>query len=121
MSVPIDRPRLLVERTEDSIRVRLTGCEVLDEATLPVLREQLFALISEPGSHRMLFDLSGVRFLSSTGLGLMVALHKRLRDAGGSLTLFRLEGTVREVFEVTRLTRILDILPEEPPTAEATV
>jgi anti-anti-sigma regulatory factor len=42
-------------------------------------------------------------------LGKLVGLHKRVRAAGGELTLLNVAGVVYEVFEVTRLHQFLDV------------
>jgi anti-anti-sigma factor len=51
-------------------------------------------------------DLAAVRFVSGTGLGKLVALHHRVAARGGRLTLTRVDPLV---YEVTRLTRLLDV------------
>ena len=59
----------------------------LDVATAPELREQLIELVNEGRAHLVL-DLSGVDFLDSTGLGMIVSAleaspHPRWRPAAG--------------------------------------
>ena len=54
-------------------------------------------------------DLSAVEFLSSTALARFVGLDRELRAAGGRLSLVNLRPTVRQVFAVTRLDRLLDV------------
>jgi hypothetical protein len=48
------------------------------------------------------------------GLGALVALQKRLRAAGGRLSLRNVGGLVYEAFEVTRLTGVLGVGPKGP-------
>jgi anti-sigma B factor antagonist len=54
-------------------------------------------------------DLGNVTYLNSSALGLLLRLHKRLRDRGGRLVVSNLAPQVYEVFEVTRLNTLLDI------------
>src|SRR5579884_171326 len=112
MSSPLDRPRLEVGHVAESLVVRVAGCDNVDEETIPFIREQLLDLADRPGPTRLLLDLGGVRFLSSSGLGLLVGLHKRLRAGGGSLAVCGVNPDVREVFEVTRLDQVLDLRTE---------
>jgi anti-anti-sigma factor len=58
---------------------------------------------------RLWLDLARVRFLTSTVLGQLVGLHRRVRAAGGELTLLNVAGDVYEVFVVTRLHQLLDV------------
>jgi anti-sigma B factor antagonist len=104
-----DRSRLRVQYSDYGVLVRLVGCEMLDEQLIPTVQAQLFGLAAELGPVNLTLDLEGVRMLTSTGLGMLVSLHKQLHAAGGSLTLRGLNDTVHEVFEVTLLTRVLDI------------
>jgi anti-anti-sigma factor len=59
-------------------------------------------------------DLGGVEFPTAGGLGALVALQKRLRAAGGRLSLRNVGGLVYEAFEVTRLTGVLGVGPKGP-------
>ena len=61
---------------------------------------------ADPG---LALDLSAVEFLSSTALARFVGLDRELRAAGGRLSLVNLRPTVRQVFAVTRLDRLLDV------------
>ena len=52
----------------------------LDEYSAPPAREQTDRLIDEHLScERVVFDLSGVRFMDSTGIGFLVGRYKKLR------------------------------------------
>jgi anti-sigma B factor antagonist len=61
----------------------------------------------------LLLDLSGIRYVSSTGLGLLVGLNHRIRAAGGRLLLGNVGPAVREVLAVTRLDTVLEVLPDD--------
>ena len=62
-----------------------------------------------PGRHRVMLDLGGVRIPTAGGLGALVTLHQRLRAGGGTLTLLNVRPWVYEVFELMRLTEVLDV------------
>jgi anti-anti-sigma factor len=61
--------------------------------------------------YRLHLDFRDVRLVTASGLGQLVVLHQALRARGGRLTLGGLSAHLREVFEVTRLTRVLDVRP----------
>ncbi len=78
----------------------------IDLATSPGLRDAL-ALLSD-GQHRtVVLDLSGVSFLDSAGLSVLVAFHKRFRELGGEL---RIVVTDRRVTKVVELVGLDDVL-----------
>src|SRR5690349_20972531 len=89
----------------------------LNEANADDLGEQLSRLVEGVARPRLRLDLGRVHFLTSTVLGKLVGLHKRVRAAGGELALLNVTGDVYEVFEVTRLHRFLDV--RRPPRAAA--
>jgi anti-sigma B factor antagonist len=105
-----NRPPLRVEERDGLTVVKLTTDE-LGEENAGAVGEELSALAGRAAYPRLLLDLAEVRYLTSTGLGLFVALHHRARAAGGALSLANVSGPVREVFEVTRLTQLLDVRP----------
>ena len=55
----------------------------LDSNSVQSVDEQLNAFI-EAGARKLVFNLSGLRFTHSAGLGLMIKTHKRLGDDGAS-------------------------------------
>ena len=74
----------------------------LDAGTAPRLGAALHSLVDE-GATLITVDCSGLAFLDSQGLGVLVAASRRLRDAGGALHL-RSAGT--QLCRVLRLTRL---------------
>lgn len=104
---------LTVSEVDGWVVLAITG--ELDVATAPRLRQEAIRVTSG-GDHRIVLDLSGVGFLDSTGLGVIVGILKRIRTHGGALLLAGAEPQVRKVFEITRMT---DILPLHDTVGEA--
>ncbi len=65
---------------------------------------------------RVVFDLTGVNHLDSTGIGILVMCSARLKKAGGDL---RVAGAQGLVSEVLRVTRVDNIVPMHSTSAEA--
>lgn len=80
----------------------------IDVSSADRLRETVGVLVSE-GRTDLVVDLSGVRFMDSTGLGLLVGVLKRVRTAGGRLVLVVATDKLRKVFELTGLTQVFTI------------
>jgi anti-sigma B factor antagonist len=80
----------------------------VDVYTAPMLRGQLREL-ADKGAVHLIADLGGVDFLDSTGLGVLVGGLKRLREAGGSLTLVISAPRILRIFQITGLTKVLTI------------
>lgn len=59
------------------------------------------------GSHHLLLDLSGVVFLSSAGIRVLVKYYRQLREIQGSLVVSEASEPVKKVLEISRLTGVL--------------
>ncbi len=63
----------------------------------------------EGGAKDLLVDLKEVRFIDSSGLGVLVSGFKNASTRQGSIKLCCLQSQVRSMFELTRLHRVFDI------------
>jgi anti-sigma B factor antagonist len=61
------------------------------------------------GSKELIVDLKDVRFIDSSGLGVLVSGFKNASTRQGSLKLASLQTQVKSMFELTRLHRVFDI------------
>jgi len=84
--------------------VAVTG--ELDVYTAPALEEALGDLV-DAGSVEVVVDLTGVTFMDSTGLGLLIKALKWTREHGGSLRIVANSEKVLRVFRVTGLDSVL--------------
>jgi anti-sigma B factor antagonist len=57
----------------------------------------------EQGARSIVVDFSRSAYIDSSGLGALVSLGKRIREAGGDLRLAGLNEDLRTLFELTRL------------------
>ena len=98
---------MVVEDVEnETVVVPLAG--EIDLLQCPAVRERLHGLIDD-GAHHMVLDLSQLHFLDSTALGMLIGLHRRLRDDGGVLELRSPTGPVRRALAVSGLDQVLHI------------
>jgi anti-sigma B factor antagonist len=75
----------------------------LDISTADALETLLSDLSAAGGPRRIVIDLSGLRFMDSTGLRLLVTADLRLRDGGRELRLVRGPEPVHRVFRLALL------------------
>ena len=54
-------------------------------------------------------DCSGLTYISSSGLRIMITLQKHFMRIGGRLTLHTLQPDIRDVFEMTGFINLFDI------------
>jgi anti-sigma B factor antagonist len=102
---------LEAETVEEQGLVRLLLRGELDLSTANKAEEELRrAESTEPAL--LVLDLSGLTFLDSTGLRLIVTADRRARDEGRRLAVVKGPETVQRVFTITRLDERLEMLEQ---------
>jgi anti-sigma B factor antagonist len=84
-------------------------------------RQELKDLVGaalDKGERRILIDFSQTGYIDSSGLGALVSISKRVREAGGELRLSGLNEDLRSLFELTKLDTLFAIA-ETPQQALA--
>lgn len=96
----------IVERSGDSAAARLSGD--LDIVTSDDVKRELVELVDQ-GHHALTLDLSDVGFVDSSGLGVLVAVHRHTANRGGDFVVRSAPPQVRRLFEITRLDDFLTV------------
>jgi len=84
-------------------------------------RQELKELVQralDAGERRILIDFSRTGYIDSSGLGALVSISKKVREAGGELRLSGLNEDLRSLFELTKLDTLFAIA-ETPQQALA--
>jgi anti-sigma B factor antagonist len=63
----------------------------------------------DSGERKLLVDFSRTGYIDSSGLGALVSVSKRIREAGGELRLAGLNDDLRSLFELTKLDTLFTI------------
>lgn len=92
--------------TDNHVVVNLSGSIYVEEAAQ--IRESLIGYI-EKGHKTFVVDLGNVDYIDSSGLGTLVGIQKRALQNGGSVIIKNLKGLVKDLFELTRLTKVFEI------------
>ena len=92
--------------TDNHVVVNLSGSIYVEEAAQ--IRESLIGYI-EKGHKTFVVDLGNVDYIDSSGLGTLVAIQKLALQNGGSVIIKNLKGLVKDLFELTRLTKVFEI------------
>ncbi|ANN67279.1 STAS domain-containing protein [Bordetella bronchialis] len=64
----------------------------------------------ENGENKVVMDLSGLDYISSAGLRVMLLVAKRLKQRTGALALCNIQPHVREVFDISGFLSILTVV-----------
>ena len=78
-------------------------------AVAPELREEILAQMEE--GTNVLFDLSGMVHIDSSGLGVLVQILQKAKAGGGKVVLAALQSGPKIVFDITKVSRVFEIVP----------
>lgn len=106
MSSPAPAPALSLSHRDCSGICVVTPDGEIDLATAPALKSGLTALLAENYS-RFVLDLSAVRYIDSTGLGVLVGFVRRL-PVDGLMTIAAAPPRARRLLELTGLDHRFD-------------
>lgn len=70
----------------------------------------------DQGARQFVFDFTPTAYIDSSGLGALVSMSKRVRQAGGEMRLAGLNEDLRSLFELTKLDTLFSIF-ETPAEA----
>ena len=68
---------------------------------------------SQLDSNSVVLDLARVSMIDASGLGLMVSLRNQAETKGVGLKLMNVSKFVCQVFEITRLDTVFEVIPRE--------
>jgi anti-anti-sigma factor len=84
----------------------------LDTTNYTVLEKKLMELIDR-GENRLLVNLSGMDYVSSSGLRILLMALKRITVSNGKFALCSLQENIKEIFEISGFTNIFEIYDTE--------
>lgn len=67
----------------------------------------------EAGDGAVILNFTEVVFISSSGLGALVAFYKRLRAKDRQLAVYGLRDVIQQVFEIVRLNKVITLAGSE--------
>ena len=103
--------KIIVENGTDVTIVTFEDENILEEQSIRKLERALLPIVRENEQKRLVLNFQNVKFMSSSFLGLLVKIHKRVVEMDGRLQLFNLDPKIHKVFEITQLVKIFDIVP----------
>lgn len=90
----------------------------LDSSSSGMLEKKILSLI-ETGEKNFLVDFSGMDYISSAGLRVLLMAAKKTKPAGGKVVLSALTDNVKEVFDIAGFTSIFAIFTTQEEAIQA--
>ena len=97
------------EITKEGNLVKVVFDGRLVASVAPALREELLGRMGE--GTNILFDLSKMTHIDSSGLGVLVQVLQKAKTGGGKVVLAALQPGPKIVFDITKVSRVFEIVP----------
>jgi anti-sigma B factor antagonist len=108
LSIPVIQNAVEIRKSEESGASILHVEGEIDLHGSPALREELHSFI-DAKAPVLVVDLSGVKYIDSSGLATLVEYVRDCKPFGGKIALFGLQPKVKMVFELVRLNELFSI------------
>jgi anti-sigma B factor antagonist len=105
--------KLTIEEREagDVTVLVLTGQMLLDDGDLAFGKR--IAELIDRGRAKIVLDLAGLTYIDSSGVGMLAAKLKRLKEKGGDLRLLRLNPRAESLFGMLKLLIVFETFQDE--------
>ena len=91
-------------RDAEKLTVAIEGR--LDTTTAPNLETVINDLYAD--TKELVFNMAGVEYISSAGIRVLLGAYKKINSAQGKVRIEKANDMVREVFEMTGLSQMLE-------------
>ena len=93
------------EKMEGTVAVLTLRGNLVGEPDTDNLRDKIYGLLQEDFK-RIVLDMNGVRWISSSGLGTLIASLTSVKNKGGDLRLANVTDKVESLFAITQLVKV---------------
>jgi anti-sigma B factor antagonist len=112
-NIVLNSPAVLHKETFMTIKEKMHGAvavlslkgNLMGEPDTENLRDKIYSLLQE-GFTKIVVDMKGVRWISSTGLGTLIAALTSVRNKSGDLRLANITEKVESLFAITQLVKV---------------
>lgn len=94
----------------DILVLRISGR--LDAVSSPTAERKVFDYINS-GQYKLLLDFSGVDYLSSAGMRMLLSVTKKLKTLSGKVVLFAVTVNVMDVLKMSGFDHVLELVKTE--------
>jgi len=95
----------------DVLLVRVKG--EMDMATAEQMRQSIDNRLQQDKTQYLLLDLSGVSFIDSSGIGVILGRYRYFNRIGGKMAIVKPQVTVRRVLETAGIPKLIPVAENE--------
>jgi anti-sigma B factor antagonist len=102
---------LKIEALKNTLILRLSGDLIGEDNGLGVLEEVSKAI--SKGIAACIIDISGLRYINSSGIGVLITVLTKFRNKGGEVYLMKPSESVKKLLVITKLNAIFQVIQKE--------
>jgi anti-sigma B factor antagonist len=95
------------KKVDDQDTLILNG--EVDAFTATDLKKEILDLTESTETKQLVLQMSGVSYMDSTGIGVIIAGYKSAKKNGSSLIVQGLSSRVKRLFDITGLSEIVEV------------
>jgi anti-anti-sigma factor len=103
--------QLLLQEPDEGVLVFALRGE-LDMLHADEVKDAVATAVGSGEYRRLVFDLTRLGFLDSSGIHILVDTHRKMQAARGDVTVVCASPNLARIFELTGLDRVLTIVPD---------
>jgi anti-anti-sigma factor len=103
------KSKIFVEHTQEVTIVTLNDQRILHDEQIKEIEKSIMLVVEQARRLDMILDFCYVKFMSSSFLGLLVKIHKKMCERKGRLQLCNVDPNLYKIFEITQLNKVLDV------------
>jgi len=104
--------RITVDTKGDYTVMGFRDADILDQVNIHEMGKEMYAVVEGSPGIKLIVDFDGVRFLSSSALGKLISLKRKVEETSGTLKMCRIKPEIMEVFRITKLDTVFDVYPD---------
>ncbi len=98
---------LKFDKRDDKLLISLMG--ELDHHSAEEVRVKIDDRIDRDNIRKVILNFSGVTFMDSSGIGVVIGRYKKMKNRNGKLCVAEINKTVNKVFEISGMYKIIDV------------
>lgn len=107
--------RLVIQNIGGVTVVDFGGTVILDGTTIQSINRQLAELVDKQAQRKLLLEFSQVKFLSSSLLGVLIAVQKKVAQMKGRVVIAGLKPELRRVFQIAKVDGLFEFYDDQEP------
>lgn len=98
---------MVLNMIDNTLTVAIEGD--MDHHNVGIMRSEMDKVIREKPVKNLVFDLSGLDFMDSSGIGLVLGRYKLIKELGGSVFIAGAKPAVERIINVSGLHKIIPV------------